>query len=169
MFTLTVSDTDHVTFVKFDCIAAQPEGRFVPKARNCCELAGAIALWSAVAVAGEEAAQQRSQTSQRSSWQDNVAPGGLHQTALHDSPQTVALAQRDWPLGPRPCIPSLALVRAMVGAYVDRPCTERRHLSNRPQRTRSNLRGVVTRVGSRFEGQATIAANGCGCVVVHRV
>jgi hypothetical protein len=53
MFTLTVSDTDHVTFVKFDCIAAQPEGRFVPKAKNCCELAGAIALWSAVAVAGE--------------------------------------------------------------------------------------------------------------------
>ena len=53
MVTFTASDTDQVTFERFDVTAAHPEGRSPPNATKRCESPGGGAAWSTVAVGGE--------------------------------------------------------------------------------------------------------------------
>lgn len=53
MVTLTGSDTDQVTSVRFDCKALHPAVRLPPHARKRCEFPGGGAAWSAAAVGGE--------------------------------------------------------------------------------------------------------------------
>ena len=53
MVTFTGSDTDQVTFIRFDVTAAHPAGRSPPNATKRCESPGGGAVWSAVAVGGE--------------------------------------------------------------------------------------------------------------------
>jgi hypothetical protein len=41
MLALVVSESDHITFVRFDCVYEQlPAEACPPNARNCCELPG---------------------------------------------------------------------------------------------------------------------------------
>jgi hypothetical protein len=46
-----VSETDQVTLAELDCVEKQPDFD-TSNAAKPCELAGEIAVWSAVAVAG---------------------------------------------------------------------------------------------------------------------
>ena len=53
MVTLTGSETDQVTSMRFDPVAAHPGVRLPPHARKRCEFSGDGTPWSAVAVVGE--------------------------------------------------------------------------------------------------------------------
>lgn len=50
--TFVESETDHVTFKRFDAVAPQPGLRLLPHARKLCEFPGTGAVWSALAAGG---------------------------------------------------------------------------------------------------------------------